>query len=160
MFTEKKYNEKIGFLLGEKYRLELHWDKVSYRKGTCHIIGSYFSGPALQFAEEIQPNNFILLDMYRQYFIFAATAYLVNLSWGDVKYDPINTRIHLSNVTLKQDTEINKVPKIRNSDYLVINTTGHDAETHMLRPTYDGILVNRDGEAYNFWKVEGSFRKV
>lgn len=160
MLSEKKYNEKIGFLLGEKYRLELHWSKIKYNKGICSCSGAYFSGPALQFAERIEPNNFLLLDLYKQYFMYTKTVYIVNFSWGGVEYANDGRIIKLSDVFLKHDIELNKVPKLKNKDYIVINTKGHDRATHYLHPTYDGVVVNELGEAYNFWTTDGRFRKV
>lgn len=160
MISDKEFNKKIGFLLGEKYRLELHWSKIKYNKGLCRCSGAYFSGPALQFAEKIEPNNFLLLDLFKQYFMFSKTVFIVNLSWDEVEYKSDNMIIKLSNVFLKHELELNKVPKLNNKDYIVINTKNHDRSTHHLFPTYEGIVVNEFGEAYNFWNTDGRFRKV
>ena len=36
------------FSLSERYRLELHWLKVSFnQEGVCKLEGAYFKGPAL-----------------------------------------------------------------------------------------------------------------
>lgn len=159
MLSDKKYLEKIGFMLGERNRLDLYWSKVRYSKGCCHFTGAYFAGPVLQFAEKINPNDFILLDLYKQYFIFSSTPLLAKFSWGAVEYSA-DKRILLSNAVLVHDVELNKVPKLRNKDHIVIDTSGHDAATHASVMTYIGIVVDDTNMAYNFWNVEGRFRKV
>ena len=159
MLSDKEFNKRIGFLLGEKYRLDLKWNSVIYNENICYFKNATFSGPAIQFAERVEPNNMMLLDFFKQYFMFAKTAYIANFSWGDIKYLD-NNIILLGNAKLEHDSEINKVPKMRNTDYVVINTTNHDAEKHIWHPTYDSVVVNELGEAYNFWNVEGHFRKV
>lgn len=157
---EKKYEERIGFLLGEQYRLEFHWKKAIYKhEGVCDLKGAYFSGPALQQAEEIGADNEMLIDFYKQYYIFAENVYIATLSWREVTYNSDDT-VTLGNAKISHDTELNKVPKFRNDDYLVIDTKGHDVETHSSFPTYVTIVVNSEGKAYNFWKQHGSYRKV
>lgn len=158
MLNDDKYNKAIGFLLGEKYRLELHWSGLLYKDKTCFFKGAYFSGPVLQFAERIEDNNFILLDLYKQYFVFSEAIYLVKLSWGKVSYKKDNNCVFLDQALIEFNPS-NTIPKLRKSDYLVINTQGHDRETHTNYPTYTGIVVNREGAAYNFWKVHKSFKR-
>ena len=160
MLSDKEFKKRIGFLVGEKYRLDLKWKSLTYNKGICNFKDAYFSGPALSFAEQIPSNNFILVDLYKQYFIFAKTVYIAKLSWGEVSYAQDNTVAYLKGAKLEHMEEINKVPKLRKSDYMVINTKGHDRETHHLHPTYEATIVNELGDAYNFWNVEGRFRKV
>jgi hypothetical protein len=63
-------------------------------------------------------------------------------------------------VTLSHDTELNRVPKLKDDDYLVIDTEDHEAEKHSQYPTYVTIVVNVDGKAYNFWNHHGIYRKV
>ena len=159
MLSEKVYKEKIGFLVDDMYRLELKWSSVSYNKGFCYLKGAYFCGPTIKHASEIQSNNFMLLDFFKQYYIFASNVYIVNFKWGRVNYDNKNNKVNLFNACLEHTTEINKVPKIRNKDYIVINTKGHDEKNHMFNPTYKAMLVNELGEPYNFWNVEGGFLK-
>jgi len=157
---EKKYEERIGFLLGERYRLELHWKRAVYKQeGVCELKGAYFSGPVLQQAEEIGPDNEMLIDFYRQYYIFAENVYVATFSWGEVVYNKDDT-VTLKNAKITHDTELNKVPKFKSSDYLVIDTKNHDVEVHAYFPTYTTIVVNAEGKAYNFWKHHGSYRKV
>jgi hypothetical protein len=160
MISDKVYLDSIGFINDSDYRLELRWNKVVYDKNICRLNGAYFCGPVLNKAEEIQPNDYILLDMYKQYYIFSLSVYIINLSWGNVKHNTINNKVSLSNVVLTHPVEMNKVPKLRNKDYILINTKGHDIETHYNFPTYKAMVLNEFGEAYKFYNVEGSFRKV
>lgn len=161
MLSDKEFKKRIGFLIGEKYRLDLKWGAVSYKNEVCcELKGAAFSGPALCFADAIAPNNFILLDLYKQYFIFTNTVFLVKLSWGMVEYKKDDSTVFLKDAKLDYTESIKKIPKLKKKDYIVINTKGHDSETHHLYPTYEATVVNELGDAYNFWNIEGQFRKV
>lgn len=160
MISDKVYLNKIGFLVNDKYRLELKWKKVVYDKGVCYLKGAYFTGPVVKDLMEVRNNDFILLDFFKQYYMYAADIYIVELHWGIVNHELANNKINVSNVYLKHPTELNNVPKLRNKDYILINTEGHEAETHMFYPTYKAVVLNEFGEAYNFWNVDGEFRKV
>lgn len=139
-------------LLGEKYRLELHWKKAVYEKESiCDLKGAYFSGPALSDAEEVQSKDEILLDFYSQYIVFVKNVYVGKLSWGIVKYNKDNT-ISLSDAKITHATELNKVPKLKDNDYLVIDTSNHEMAVHMFNLTYKTYVVNEGGESYNFKK--------
>lgn len=160
MISEKVYIDKLGFLKDSKYRLDLNWKSVKYDKGICYLKGAYLTGPVLKYLEEVSPNDFILLDFHKQYYIFSSDIYIVHFAWGDLKNDFANNKIHLYNSYLKHTTELNNVPKLRNKDSIMINTKGHDLETHMYYPTYKAMVLNEFGDVYNFWNVEGEFRKV
>lgn len=140
----------MGFLISEMYRLELHWEKARYIvDGTCELIGARFSGPALSNAEQIAGNNNINLDFYRQYYSIVSNVYIAVLSWGDVKYNK-NGSVDLSTAIVTHDTELNRVPRLKDNDYLVIDTSNHEREVHHLNPNYDTYVVNSDGNLYNF----------
>jgi len=157
---DKEFEKMIGFMLGEKYKLEIHWSKAVYEaEGICNLEGAYFSGPVLQIAEEIAPNNSMLLDFYKQYYIFAENVYIATFAWGAVKYDS-KGNVLLKDTTLSHDTELNRVPKLKDDDYLVIDTENHEAEKHSQYPTYITIVVGADGKAYNFWNYHGVYRKA
>jgi len=139
-------------LLGEKYRLEAHWKKAMYeREGVCNLKKAYFSGPALSDAEEVQPNDEILLDFYSQYIVLVKNVYVGKLSWGAIKYNKNNT-ISLSDAKITHISELNRVPKLENNDYLVIDTSNHEMAVHMFNLTYKTYVVNKGGESYNFRK--------
>jgi len=138
------------FLISEKYRLELHWKKVKYEsEGVCNLEKACFSGPALSDAEEVLPNDEILLDFYSQYIILVKNVYVGRLSWGAVKYNKNNT-ISLMDAKITHASELNKVPKLKNNDYLVIDTSNHEMAVHMFNLTYKTYVVNKGGELYNF----------
>lgn len=139
-------------LLGEKYRLELHWEKARYEKeGVCDLKGAFFSGPALSDAEEVQPNDEILLDFYSQYIVLVKNVYVGKLSWRAVKYNK-NNIISLMDAKITHNTELNRVPKLKDNDYLVIDTSNHEMAVHMFHLTYKTYVVNEGGELYNFKK--------
>lgn len=138
------------FLLAEQYRLELHWSKAVYEKnGLCRLENAFFSGPALQIANEINLNDSINIDFYKQYIIFVKNVYVAKLSWGEVVYNKDNT-VSLKNATLTHDTELNEVPKLRDTDFIVINTQNHEEATHYLHLVYIAYVVNENGILYKF----------
>ena len=138
--------------LGERYKLEFHWKKVKYEQdGVCNLEKAFFSGPALLDAEEVQPNDNILLDFYSQYIVLVKNVYVAKLSWGAVKYNKNNT-ISLMDAKITHNTELNRVPKFKGNDYLVIDTSNHEMAVHMFNLTYKTYVVNKSGELYNFKK--------
>ena len=140
--------EKFSFG-AEKYRLELHWAKAVYNeKGVCYLIDAYFSGPTLADAEKVQDDDYIMLDFYTQYLILVRNVYVGKLSWKEVTYS--NKTIKLSDAKITHDTELNRVPKLKDKDYLVIDTSGHERELHTLNLLYKTYVVNEYGELYNF----------
>jgi len=137
------------FLLSEKYRLELHWKYTKYEvDGVCNFLGAYFSGPALSFAEKINDNDNIMLDFYKQYVIITRNVYIAKLSWGEVEYK--DNIIYLNDAIMFHDTELNKVPKLANNDFLVIDTKDHEVQTHAFHMVYPTYVVNGASELYKF----------
>lgn len=140
----------MKFLLSERYRLELHWDKAIYeQEGMCKLKDAYFSGPALKIAEKINGNDGINLDFYKQYIVFVKNVYVAYLSWGDVVYND-DGRVTLKNAKLTHDTELNRVPKFKDTDYIAIDTEKHEAATHQFHLVYDSFVVDENGELYRF----------
>jgi hypothetical protein len=138
------------FLLGEKYRLELHWKKAVYeQEGICRLEGAYLSGPALKIAEKIRGRDSINLDFYRQYTIFVKHVYVAVLEWSDVIYNNDGT-ITLNDAVLAHGTELNRVPQFKNNDYIVIDTQKHEASTHHMHLVYESFVVNENGDLYKF----------
>ena len=138
------------FLLSERYKLELHWGKAVYEiEGVCKLEKAYFSGPALSIAEKINNNDSINIDFCRQYLIFTKFVYVAKLSWGDVVYNK-NGTVTLKNAILSHDTELNKVPKLKNTDYIVINTKDHEEAIHHFNLVYESYVINENGVLYKF----------
>ena len=139
------------FNLSDRYRLELHWDRVDYeRKGVCLLTGAYFSGPALSEAMELQENDHIMLDFFKQYLVLVENVYVAKFSWQQVNYDNKNSKILLKNSFITHDTELNKVPRLKDSDYLIIDTSNHEAAEHPFNPVYRTYVVNETTNLYNF----------
>jgi hypothetical protein len=138
------------FFIGEMYRLELHWTKVKYEKdGVCELEGAYFSGPALQIANKINNNDSIKIDFHSQYLIFTTNVYIGKLSWGEVVYNKDNV-VGLKNARLTHDTELNKVPKLKDGDYLAIDTENHEEAVHRFNLVYVSYVVDENGVLYKF----------
>lgn len=138
------------FTFGERYRLEIRWDGVTYeRPGICKLINAYFTGPVLKEALRINDNDHIMLDFYNQYAIFVRNVYVGKLSWSEVVYNGDGT-ITIKDAKITHDTELNRVPQLRDSDYLVIDTSNHEIEKHPFNLLYTTYVVNAAGELYDF----------
>ena len=138
------------FYISEKYRLDLRWESLAYFDNVCVFKGAYFSGPALQFAEVIEPNNSMELDFFKQYFVLVDNVYIGKFSWYDVTYH--KDKVLLSDCTLTHKSELHKVPKLKSSDYLVIDCQLHEREIHTFYTTYRTYVSNADSQVYNFLK--------
>jgi len=135
-------------LLGEKFRLEIHWEKARYeKKGTAIIEGCYLNGPVLKEVAQLNEKDFIKLDFINQYIMFVKHYYIAKLSWEGVRHTP--EKIFLQNVELRNEN-INVLPKLRGDDYIVIDTKNHEDEKHQRYATYTAYLLNNDGTLYNF----------
>ncbi len=140
----------MKFLLSEKFRLELHWEKVLRPKaGEMHLVDAYFSGPALAQADKISDNDTIRLDFCSQLVILVKSVYVGDLKWGEVIYNK-NGTISLKNARVEYDPDIKGIPNLETKDYLVINTAGHENEKHLYNLLYPTYVIDRDSELYNY----------
>jgi hypothetical protein len=140
-----------SFLISELFRLELHWESAEYnREGYCDLEGAYFCGPALSVAQEINSNDHLLLDFHSQYLVLIDNLYVGKLSWGEVIYEEDGKKVYLKDVVIYHPTELNKAPRLKNDDFIVIDTRGHEPENHMYNLLYKSYVINPDKEMYNF----------
>ena len=140
------------FMISEKYSLELHWGTVIYEaEGYCELVNTYFSGPALSIAEKMNDNDYINLDFSEQYPIITRNAYVAKLSWKTVNYNKDGT-VTLNNAYISHDTDLHKIPKLSDRDYIVIDTKDHESEVHHFNLVYRSYVVNEDYVMYNFKK--------
>ena len=140
----------IKFSLSDRYRLELHWTKAVYEKpGRCRLVGAMFAGPALAEADRLENNDNIMLDFFSQYMVLVDAVYVAKFSWGQVTYSKDGT-IKLKNAYITHETELNRVPKLKNSDFLIIDTSNHEAAVHQFNPVYRTYVVNADTSLYKF----------
>jgi len=137
-------------LLNDLFRLEVHWSKVLYKEGVCFFEDAYFCGPVLTIAEKIQDNDSIHLDFFEQYYIVVENVYIGKLSWEKILYK--NDKVYLNNCKLEHKTELNKAPKLSDTDYMVIDCSDHDRSVHDWHPNYKTYIVNLDTQVYNYEK--------
>ena len=138
------------FIFSDRYRLELHWKSTVYEQdGVCKLNGACFSGPSLVEAVRINDNDNIMLDFFHQYIILVENVYVARFSWGEVVYNKDDT-ITLKNALITHDTQLNKVPKLSDTDFLILDTSNHESETHQFNPLYKTYVVNTDVQLYKF----------
>ena len=90
------------FMISERYRMEVHWEKVRYeKKGTAIIERCYLNGPVLKEVAQLNEEDFIKLDFINQYIVFVKYYYIAKLSWRGVRHTP--EKIFLQNVELKNE---------------------------------------------------------
>jgi hypothetical protein len=140
----------MGFLLSEKYRLEIHWDSVEKDKdyGVLYFRGAYFSGPALNAADKINGKDEIKLDFCSQYTILVKNVYIATFAWEGVTYK--DKKIYLNKAVLSYDRDVEGIPTLKNNDYIVIDTRNHENEKHYYNMFYPAFAVNKENEMYNF----------
>lgn len=138
------------FILSDRYRLELHWDKVSYNKdGICTFKNARFLGPALAEAQKLNDEDHILIDFFQQYLKLVRSVYVAKFSWRGVEYNKDNS-ITLKNAKLEHASELNRVPKLKDTDRLIIDTSDHVVEKHAFNPVYKAYVLSVDKELYRF----------
>jgi hypothetical protein len=138
------------FSLSDRYRLELHWNKAIYEQtGICKLEMAMFSGPVLNEAARLNANDHIMLDFFSQYLYLVKGVYVAKFSWGQVNYNS-NGSIGLEDASITHDTELNRVPKLKDTDYLVIDTSNHDVENHPFNLVYKTFVVNETTNLYKF----------
>lgn len=139
------------FDLADRYRLDLKWKKAIYeQEGICKLQGAYFSGPALAEAQRINNNDHIMVDFFKQYYVIAKNVYVAKLSWGEVVYFDGSDKVYLKDAMLTHDTELNRVPKLNNMDFIILDTSDHVVERHPMNLTYKAFVVNNEQQLYNF----------
>lgn len=138
------------FILSDRYRLELHWKKTNYNKdGVCTLSGAYFTGPALAEAQRLNDKDFILLDFFQQYLALVRSVYVAKFSWSGIEYNN-DKSISLKRTKIEHASELNRVPKLKDTDYLVIDTSDHVVERHVNNLVYKTYVVNNDKSLYKF----------
>jgi len=141
------------FLLSEQFRLELRWQEAAYdQAGICRLKGAYFTGPVLQVATQIQPNDSMLLDLYSQYIMLVKGAYVVKFLWGDVVYSDDGSKVFLANARLEHELDLNSTPTLDPLDYFVIDTSDHEISIHHQHLVYKTLLINSNNTLYRFNK--------
>ena len=136
------------FSFGEKYRLEVHWEKVIYEEGFVKLLGCKLTGPVVAELELINKDS-IKLDFVSQYIALLPQYYIATLSWDGVERK--NNIILLDNVLI-ENTNINNLPTFTNDDFIVIDTSDHEDEKHNYNVTYKSYVIKSDGIKYNFNK--------
>lgn len=141
------------YLLSERFKLELRWQEVLYvQKNKCKIVGAYFTGPVLQVAQKINPNDHIILDFYSQYLKLVNSVYTAKFYWGDVSYSDDGKSVYLKDAFLEHSASVTTVPVLKISDYFVIDTSDHVVEKHSNFLVYKTYLINSDNTLYRFEK--------
>jgi len=137
-------------LLGERYKLELHWKKVIRpTAGEMHLVDAYFSGPALAQADKINDNDTIRLDFCSQLVVLVKSVYVADLKWAEVVYNK-NKTITLKGAKIEYDPELKGIPNLEYKDYLIIDTAGHENEKHLFNLLYPTYVIDRDSEIYDY----------
>lgn len=135
----------------DKHVLELHWLNVRYVDGEngtiVHLDGAYFAGPALRIAAKIQNNESIKLDFTEQYAILLKKYHIANLKWGEVIYSGDIAYLKDAQLYISDSCV---VPNFLSDDFLVIDTSFHEEETHNMYLNYNTRTFSSLREGYVF----------
>ncbi len=131
----------------DRYRLELRWDRADFKDGVVTLTGAYFTGPVLNISQRLNEKDQINIDISNQYMVFVPNFYIAVVKWNGIRYE--YDRVYLDNVRI-ENKHINSTPKLKHSDYFVIDTSKHEEQTHPYYMNYDCYLVNENGELYKF----------
>lgn len=141
----------MGYLISEKFRLEVHWEDVVYiQEGRCELKNAYFTGPALQIAQRINDKDHMMLDLYSQYLVLVKGAYVLKFEWSGVEYRDDENRVYLSNCHIIHNEDLNLAPKLKPTDYFVIDTSDHEFSIHQYSLVYKTLLIKEDHLRYKF----------
>ena len=136
------------FMISERYRLEVHWKEAIYEKDEFfRLKGCYLSGPVLREVSQLEQEDSILLDFTKHYLLIVPMYYIARLSWSGVIN--VGDKVFLNNAIINSEKDF-KVPKLKDNDYLVVDTKGHEDEKHYNNLTYESYLLSNDGTLYNF----------
>ncbi len=116
-----------------KYRLELHWESVSYNRDDVAVLkGAYFSGPVLEDVLQLQEEDVLTLDMTRQHLIFTSVEdfYQAVLNWKGVENK--EDKIFLKEAYVR-GKYINSIETLENKDWILIDCKEHDTAKMMGR---------------------------
>lgn len=137
------------FLLSERFRLELHWQECIHNKvGEMHFVGAYFTGPVLKEATKLNQVDHITLDFCHQTMVMVNNVYIGTFAWGGVEYK--NNKIFLKAAVMLYDEKLKNIPKLNDTDYLVIDTRDHENEKHNYNTLYPTYVVGKDSELYDY----------
>ena len=132
----------------DKYQLELHWSVIIYeRDGVAILKDAYFSGPALKISQQLNEKDELNIDMTGQYKVFVPNYYIAKVKWEGIEYK--DDRIYFKNMLI-ENKYLNSIPKLKRTDYFVIDTAKHEEKTHAFFMNYDCYLLNENGELYKF----------
>jgi hypothetical protein len=141
----------MHYICKDRYRLELHWDKIVYHDDSSALLkGAYFSGPVLKTAQKINGADTISMDLTPQHLVVLDSYYIVKLDWSTVEYTG-DGRVLLGNAIVKND-HLKTLHKLEDEDFIVIDTEKHEERTHAYHLLYDSQVVRHDKKPYTYTK--------
>ena len=136
------------YLCREKYRLELHWDKISYRNDKEAVLeGAYFCGPVFNDAAKIEAPDFIDLDLTPQLLAVFDSYYIIRLAWKGVRYAA--GKVFLEEAVFINDY-LKSIHKFEHGDCIFINTENHEEEKHPYHLVYESQVIRGNKEPYKY----------
>ena len=128
----------------DKYRLELHWDRVEHNRDDVAVLKSaYFEGPVLQDAAQLNEEDSLVLDMTTQHMIFIPDYYQSTLRWKGVVYK--DNRVYLKEASIK-GRHVNSIETLRDTDWILIDCKEHEIATHIFHLVYWAEVRNSEKE--------------
>ena len=111
-----------------------------------HFTGAYFSGPVLKQAAKLNDSDHINLDFCNQTMVVVNNVYVGTFAWNGVRY--AKDKVLLKAAVMFYDKDIENIPKLNDTDYLVIDTRDHENEKHNYNTLYPTYVVNKESDLY------------
>lgn len=137
------------YLCREKYRLELHWERLDYQSDSSALLEkAYFCGPVLKDAVKLEAPDFIDLDLTPQLLTVFDSYCIIRLSWDGVEYRPDGS-VSLVGTSLKSE-HLKHLHRFKEGDFILIDTSKHEEETHAYHLVYESQILCSTKEPHSY----------
>ena len=127
------------------YDLVLKWDRIRYVNESLAVLeGAKFIGEVLNKSYKLNDVDEINIDITKQFLIIIPDFYIFKFKWSGVTY--FSEEVWFEKAWFENFKT--RLFRFKDDDYLIIDTSKHEEESHPYFMNYEATLYNRDGEVY------------
>jgi len=131
----------------DRYKLLFKWEGIRYERDIASFKKSWFEGPVLKIAAQIEQDSFMGLDFTKQNRtsnLFLPNHYFIaRLQWRGVTYkDGI---VDLANCTLTHE-KAGSLKNIEDDFTIEIDCSAHEEYFHRKTLVYPALILNKDDQ--------------
>ena len=131
----------------EKYKLIFRWEGIRYEGNTAYFNKAWFEGPVLADVQQLQPNDYIDLDLSRQNLstdlFLPREYYIARLGWAEAKH--IAGKVRLVGVTLDHH-KTGSLKELRDGMQFFIDCSQHEEQIHYKNLVYPAWVAAANSE--------------